>query len=226
MMQIPLDLAPRTWGGRRANAGRKRAKGAHDPMHRARPEHKARHPVHVVLRTRRDVGRLRRRPIYDVVHAALRTIAVREAFRVVHLSIQHNHLHLLVEAADKDALSRGMQALAIATARGINRVQQRRGKVFAFRYHATAITNPRQARNALAYVLNNWRRHREDLVGARERAALLDPYASGFSFAGWRRVQVLPGGQLFPVARPRTWLLATGWLRYGALDPRAVPGRI
>ncbi len=63
------------------------------------------------------------------------------------------------------------QSLAITAARAINRAAGRRGKVFAFRYHATRITTPRQMRNTLAYVLNNWRRHGEDQRSARARAA-------------------------------------------------------
>jgi hypothetical protein len=45
---------------------------------------------------------------------------------------------------------------AISAAKNINRAAGRkRGTVFAYRYHATAITNPSQARKALSYVLNN-----------------------------------------------------------------------
>ena len=44
-------------------------------------------------------------------------------------------------------------------------VERRRGNVFVDRYHAEKITNPRQARRALAYVLNNWRKHFEDRDG-------------------------------------------------------------
>jgi REP element-mobilizing transposase RayT len=107
----------------------------------------------VVLRVRADVPRLRRGAIYLVLHRAIRRANGREGFRVVHASIQHNHIHLLVEAGTQVTLSRGVQALAIATARGINRAHDRRGSVFAFRFHATAITSPRQMRSTLAYVL-------------------------------------------------------------------------
>jgi hypothetical protein len=116
-------------------------------------------------------------------------------------------------------LTRGMQALAISIARRMNRVWKRSGKVFAYRFHATPIANPRQARNALAYVLNNWRRHREDFGGERQRAALLDPYASGVSFDGWRERsewEIPTGYEPLPVRPARTWLLRAGWRRGGA----------
>src|SRR5690606_34584495 len=157
----------------------------------------ARHPVHVVLRTRCEVGRLRRRVVFQAVKRAMRRmLASAGSFRVVHASIQHNHLHLLVEAEGKRALSRGMQTLTINVAKAINRSLGRSGKVFEFRYHGTAITTPRQARNALAYVLNNWRRHREHTRTLQAADAHLDPYSTALAFDGWRgfgRFVVPPG---------------------------------
>src|SRR5260370_4882154 len=179
--QLELDLRPRTWGGKRDHAGRKRSTS--DASHATRPKVTRHQPQHVVLRVRRSVGRLRRRAIYDAIRRAMRRSLARADYRIVHVSIQHNHLHFLVEADDRDALTLGMQGLAIAIARAINRSCERRGKVFEFRYHATRIASPRQARNALAYVLNNWRRHGED-----NGAALVDRYSSGTSFDGWAGV--------------------------------------
>jgi hypothetical protein len=143
---------------------------------------------------------------------------------VVHISIQQNHLHLLVEADSRDALSAGMKWLAIAAARAVNRACCRRGKVFAYRYHATQIRSPRQARHALAYVLNNWRRHRKDLGEPR---ALVDRYSSAVSFTGWLGVAsfLLPDDyERLPVARPQSWLLAVSWQRHGLIALRERPG--
>jgi len=218
-MQTELDF--KTHGGRRAGAGRKR-KPRHDVEHRARPTHKQRHPVHATLRVLKTVGRLRRRRVLDQLRKSLLVVARRElTFRIVHLSIQRNHLHLLVEAEDNTALSRGMQAFAISAARAINRAQRRKGQVFAFRYHSVEIQNRRQTRHALAYVLNNWRHHRVD--GARSTA--VDEYSTGVLFDGWTRGPfAIPRGHVPLTVRPaRTWLLRVGWRMYGAIDPREVP---
>jgi REP element-mobilizing transposase RayT len=163
---------------------------------------------------REEVGRLRRGEVYAGARCALLAIAARISFRVVHLSIQHNHIHLLVEAGDHDALDSGMRALTISLARRINKSLGRSGKVFEYRYHSTPLTSPRQTRNAIAYVLNNWRRHREDERGLRQRTAILDPYSSAITFAGWAdfRLTTWPEGYVaLPVTPPQTWLLATGW---------------
>lgn len=151
------------------------------------------------------------------------------AFRVVHTSIQHNHVHLLVDADDKHALSHGMRSLAICAAHAINRVLGRKGRVFAYRYNAKPITNPRQARNVLAYVLNNWRRHQEHLRTPAAGRSRLDPYSTAIHFTGWREPPAMAVGADFvplPAAEPRTWLLRFGWQRHGRLSAYEVPGRV
>jgi REP element-mobilizing transposase RayT len=178
--------------------------------------------VHVVLRTTDDVGGLRRRRAYHAVRGALTRAAARSDYRVVHVSIQRNHLHLLVEADDRRALARGMQGFAISAAKRLNRALRREtGRVFAFRYHATAITTPAQARNALAYVLNNWRRHRED----RYSIARTDPFATAYAFPDWRVARPRETDAL-PVVAPTAWLLTTGWrrARAGPIRTTEVPG--
>src|SRR5262245_7994113 len=137
MVQVELDIPKpkekKPWGGRRDGCGRKKSKNRKDPLHRTRPKVSKHHPQHAVLRTRKDVGRLRKSKVYHALRATLRRMLGTLGFRVVHLSIQHNHLHFLVEAASKDALRRGMQGLAISAARAINKVMRRTGKVFEYR---------------------------------------------------------------------------------------------
>ena len=165
--------------------------------------------MHVVLRVTREVGNLRTRHAYRAIRGAIAKCAARTDYRVVHVSIQSNHVHLLVEADDKLALTRGMQGFAISAAKRLNRELRRRsGEVFPFRYHATPITSPTQARNAIAYVLNNWRRHRNDLRAPYR----IDPYSSAEQFYGGpSRMEPLP------CVRPTSWLLTDGWRR--ARDP-------
>src|SRR5262245_49988263 len=119
--QMSIDFRGRTWGGPRVGAGRKPLKGKRDPSHRTREKHPGWHPVHVVLRTLPAVGRLRRRRMYRAVRAAVARTWGRVDFRIVHMSIQHNHLHLLVEADTTLALARGMQGFATSAAKAINR---------------------------------------------------------------------------------------------------------
>jgi hypothetical protein len=104
---------------------------------------------------------------------------------------------------------------------------RRRGRVFADRYHAKVLRSPTQVRNALRYVLNNWRRHGAD-GAARWR---LDPFATGPQFAGWSddpepMIRFGPSLHLLPTAFPTTWLLTTGWKRAGGeISPYEQPGK-
>jgi REP element-mobilizing transposase RayT len=216
------ELSFRTWGGKRAGAGRKPTGERAGMPHVARPRLSRHHPVHVTVRVERAVGRLRRRRAYDCVKWALVRMIPRDDFRVVHVSIQATHLHLLVEADDERSLSRGVRAFEISVARRLNKLVGRKGRVFRDRYHADAITTPRRARHAFAYVLNNWRKHRDD----RGSLGLVDPYSSAIAFDGWvgrPRFRLPRGHELLPIRPPRSWLLREGWRRHGLLDPRAPP---
>lgn len=233
--------------------------------HKSRPELNPRQPVSITLRASAEIGRMRTRDLYQAVRWATIAIAERASCRIVHLSIQHNHLHLIVEADDKVALARGMQAFQISAARRINAAiangrskdvdawkarstrantkrwwnaqshrwedGRRKGSVFPDRYHEEIITTPRQARNALCYVLNNWRKHRED---QRDLAAgwLIDPFSSGWAFGGWDERGDSPFAwktretyEPMLTAYPQTWLLREGWRRAGrSISAYDVPG--
>lgn len=215
-------------GGKRAGAGRKKSGVPRGGAHRTRPELLASHPVHVTTRIGRMRPEMRSHHVYRKIHRVLRRMIGRVDFRVVHISIQNHHLHLLVEATNRVALSRGMQSLLIRTQRAICGSL---GNLFTHRYHATQITTARQARNALAYVLNNWRRHRLDWDRNGRLSAKLDEFSSAIAFPGWRRSDgraatfLCPAGyDPLPVASPQTWLLRVGWKELGLIDPFHTPG--
>ncbi len=101
-------------------------------------------------------------------------------FRVVHYSVQRNHLHLLVESAGKDALGRGMKAISARVARAAQRAFGLRGPVLHGRYHLRVLRTPREVRHALAYVLLNARTHWCECHGTPSpSASMLLPRADG-----------------------------------------------
>jgi REP element-mobilizing transposase RayT len=145
------------------------------------------------MRIAPGVGSLRRRKLYKAMREATITAAMRERFRIVHLSLQRDHVHMLVEADHKTALARGMQGFQISAARNINTalgdgVRRRRGEVFADRYHVEVITSPTQAHHSIRYVLLNWRKHGEDRDG-QASTWLIDPFSSGILFPDWAELQ-------------------------------------
>ena len=130
-----------------------------------------------------------------------------------------NHVHLIVEADDRDRLSRGMKGLAIRMTRQLNGLWGRKGAAFTDRYHAREISTPTQARNTLLYVLNNARKHAAQF-GRKLAPRWVDPFSSARQFDGWRqRVRREPG----VVVAAESWLLRAGWRRRGLIDAHAVP---
>ena len=209
---------PCGWGGRRKGAGRKPLGERAGVPHRPRAPLASRHPAHVTMRLRAGLPSLRRRRELMTLMRAFGAGCERGGFRLVHYSVQANHLHLLVEARGRDALARGLQGLAVRIARSLNRLWRRTGSVFADRYHDHVLRTPREVWAALRYVLCNARKHRGWTSRTRP-----DPCSSGVWFDGWRG---LPPAELeeAPTARPRTWLLRRGWRRHGLLRVDAVPG--
>jgi REP element-mobilizing transposase RayT len=201
-----------TWGGRRPGAGRPRKIGQSDVRHRTRPVHRKNLPVHVTLRAIRYD--LRQEKMLKILRGAIERLAKRAAFHVVHYSLQANHIHLIVEANDKRALSRGMQHLASSLARRYNRRIRRKakgGKLWAYRYHARELATPTEVRNALVYVLRNGVKH----GSARDE----DAYSSAHAFDGFADQQ--PRADDLPAST--TWLLSVGWRKRGLIRAHERP---
>ena len=214
-----------TWGGVREGAGRKPKGEKAGVPHRTRGPLASRYPLHLTWRMRDHVWNLRSRRSYKVIEAALFKALHLQGFRVVHYSVQGNHLHLIVEARDVEMLYTGFRRLGVRIAMGLNRLMKRHGPVFSDRYHARWLGTPSEVRNAIAYVLQNFRRHAQEW-GERLPPGWIDPCSSAAVLIGWRGAVTLPDTGPPPVSEPRTWLLETGWRRRGLLSLRHVPGRL
>jgi REP element-mobilizing transposase RayT len=217
MKQLPLPEPP-TWGGRREGAGRKRRGPRRNMPHRPRASHEARNPAYITLRGNDRLRSLRSDLAYAAIEGAI-AAASSEQFRVIHFSVQHDHVHLIVEASDREALIHGVQGLSIRAARAVNHAFRRRGRLWTDRYHARDLGTPREVRNAIAYVLLNRRKHAAWARG-------IDRCSSGLWFDGWTGQAKAPPGPPAPspLATPRTWLGSTGWRRRGLIAPDERPG--
>ncbi len=230
------ELVFKTWGGKRRGAGRPPKGTRSSERHKKRQSFRESAPLHVNIRVEPSVGRLRKRHMYMALREATIVVARREDFRIVHLSIQGNHVHFLVEAQNRTALAKGMQAFQISAARHVNGAitrrtgTRRRGRVFSDRYHARVLETPKMVRNALSYVLNNWRRHGEHLASWTKGWAM-DPFSSAIQFNGFKEMEHelvyrKPPAAYLPLVVwfPKTWLLSTGWRRHGLIGMNEVPG--
>lgn len=187
---------PNTHGGRRKGAGRPRGTRTSDRMpHTPRPRVSRHRPHHVTVRTTRGTWNLRSQRCYRHISTALAEVRRREGFRVIHFSVQHNHVHLIVEASDRRTMSNALKALLIRVARGLNRQMDSKGARFADRYHEHVLRTPTETCNALLYVVGNRAVH---LARWGKSPALdVDPFSS-----------VASTELIHP---PKSWLLLEGW---------------
>src|SRR5882757_6289028 len=196
----------------RPGPGRPRKPGA--VSHAARPELAVNEALHITLKVKPGLPNLRSGGRFRAVRAGLRafrTFDLQEeggskGFRLVHFAVLGDHIHLIVEADSKLALSRGMQKLTMSLSRRLNALSVRRwggnlrprgalsvrpgwvGKVFRQRYHARSLRTPTETRNAIAYVLFNADRH----FGSRQSGPLVpDPYSSARYFDGFFELAAL-----------------------------------
>lgn len=160
--QLALNLFKGTRGGRRPGCGRKRlhSKGV---AHRTRETVKLKTPMHINFNYKtniknKDCLRLLKRAIVNSRMMGL---------RVIHFSMQTNHIHLIVEAEDNEILTRGMRSLTITFAKGL-----KKGKVQLERYHLHVLKSVAEARNAIYYVLFNQQKHDQSKVST------IDEYSS------------------------------------------------
>ena len=215
MEQRTFDQLSR--GGARKGAGRPKPKasGASHGLRERITRHK---PAHVTVRVAAGLPSLRRDGEAWVLNRALIGAAERGDFRIVEYSVMSNHVHLIVEANDGSALARGMQSFSVRMAKGLNKLWGRKGKVLADRFHSRLLTTKREVRNAIAYVLNNGRKH-----GMKFGKGELDPHSSAHEFTGWKGFKSKSTRPSL-CAAPRAWLLRVGWRHLGLIDPWATPG--
>jgi REP element-mobilizing transposase RayT len=200
-LALPRPAPRRSWGGVRKGAGRPRTLGRGELPHRGRASFSKASPLHVTLRTASNVYNLRSRRSANALKLAIFGGADRFGVRIVQLSVQGNHLHMLVEAPDQVALGRAMKGLGVRIARRMNAMMKRSGRVIGDRYHARRLKTPTEVRNAMYYIRYN---HQHHGLGHG-----VDEYCSDVAFAGL----VVPA---------RLWLVTVGWKRARG-SPRAVP---
>jgi len=197
-------------------------------MHREREPIVARVPVHVTIRLKRGIPSLRQPRFVRRFRSSLSEACVRHGFRVVHYSIQRDHVHLLIEAHSNHSIACGMKSVGARIGKLANRLFQRSGKVLDGRYHLRTLRTPLEVHRALRYVLLNHRHH----TARRRRPKRLtvhppaqpDPASSGRWFDGWRTTTAPPNlTDVREVASARTWLMRTGWRRHGLIDPAEIP---
>lgn len=147
--QLSLNLYKGKRGGRRPGSGRKR-------IHSKGVAHRNREKVH--RRTSLHISFKFKAFIKNKYCLALLKRAIlngrKQGLRVLHFSLQHNHVHLIVEADSNDLLTKGMRSLTVTFAKGL-----KKGRVQVERYHLHVLKSVQETRNAIHYVGFNKQKH-------------------------------------------------------------------
>jgi hypothetical protein len=190
------------WGGARPGAGRKPTGKAGVP-HRVRPDVSSKHPVYVRAKLAKGIPSLRTKKAFALVLSAATEGKDLHGFRLVHFALDATHLHMIAEAVDRTALTRGVKGLSIRIARRLNKHFDRKGRLFGDRYSVRRLETPRDVRDTLEAILLE-----EGVVNPTSSAAYLD---------GWRTPVALPRAEPAPVVPPKTKLLRGEWRKHGLL---------
>ena len=192
--------------------------------HVKRPDVKSRIPMLITLKLRKGLPSLRQDREAGVFFSALRRVNREHAVRFVHFTIQGDHIHLIVEGDDDTEVARAIQGLAVSLSRRWNKLWNRKGTVFADRYHRLDLATPTQVRNALRYVFMNHTKHTgalhlttvKNADGTTTRLPYVDHYfSSALHFPGWLEPYVPHRAKDTVSAQPRSWLLRQGYLKAG-----------
>jgi REP element-mobilizing transposase RayT len=148
-MQRNLYLFKGCHGGRRPRCGRKRIK-PRGVSHCTREKVSGKTPLHVNFKYRTSI---RNKDSLKLLKKAIQN-ARGHGLRVLHYSLESNHVHLILEAASNALLTQGMRSLTITMAKGLGL-----GRVQIERYHLHVLKSIREVKHAIHYVLFTRQRH-------------------------------------------------------------------
>jgi hypothetical protein len=144
-------IIPGQRGGWRPGAGRKPKGDQAGVSHNRRKTVGGRQAVYATIELLPDLPSLRGRAEQDLLRDAL-AAAVKDRFRLLHCAVCAHRLHFIVQAGSRSTLSRGVQGLLVRTARRLNRLWGRKGKVFVDRYLDRVLDTRIAAGKALRFL--------------------------------------------------------------------------
>jgi REP element-mobilizing transposase RayT len=126
--------------------------------------------LHLTIKVRENKADIKSKRILKALHHAIKRARIQR-LRVIHYTLEYNHVHLVVEADNNRTLHKGMQALGISLSKAVNRIKKLKGTVYKHRYHFRKLNTRREFRNSLYYVFRNGIKHKRTM-------SMLDPYNS------------------------------------------------
>lgn len=138
--------------------------------HIARDEIRRLTPLHLTVKIEKQKAGLRNKSILKTLHTSIKK-ARQKGLKIIHYTLEYDHIHLLVESDNNETLGRGMQSFGISFSKGINKIKATKGKVFKTRYHFRKLKTPKEVKNAINYIFGNSIKHKNAI-------SVVSPYNS------------------------------------------------
>jgi REP element-mobilizing transposase RayT len=132
----------------------------HDPgiRHTGRPKLKKSASLHLTVKVRKNKADIKNKSILMILKRAIQN-ARKQGLKVIHYTLEYDHVHLLIEADNNFVLGKGMQAFGVTMAKAINRAKKLSGSVYKTRYHFRQITGTKELKNVMMYIFKNGLKH-------------------------------------------------------------------
>jgi REP element-mobilizing transposase RayT len=128
-------------------------------------------PLHLTIKLKK--AQIQNKTILKALkHAILRARLAK--LKIIHFSMEHDHVHFYVECESNEILSKGMKALGVSFAKKINKYFKSRGQVYKTRFHLRILKSASEVKNVLNYILKNGIKH-------RRTKSVFDEYNSSFA---------------------------------------------
>ncbi len=139
---------------------RKTNKSTLDPSirHRKREVFSKPKSMHLTIKIEAIKGRIKNKSILKVLKRAILRARGR-GLRIVHFTLEYNHVHLLVESSNEKTLALGMMVFGVTFSKGINKYHATSGRVYRHRYHQRFIKTARDLKHVMNYIFTNGIKH-------------------------------------------------------------------
>ncbi|MGZ3789032.1 MAG: transposase [Bacteriovorax sp.] len=127
--------------------------------HSSRPFLKKPSSLHLTVKIKKNRADMKNKSVLGLLKRAIKN-ARRQGLKVIHYSLEYDHVHLLIEADNNYILGKGMQAFGVTLSKAINRMRKLKGGVYKHRYHFRHISSARELKNVMNYIFTNGLKHK------------------------------------------------------------------
>jgi REP element-mobilizing transposase RayT len=126
--------------------------------HTKRPYIKKPASLHLTIKVKKNKAEIKNKSVLKILKRAIFN-SRKQGLKVIHFSLEYDHVHLLIEAENNHTLGKGMQAFGVTLSKAINRLKKLKGGVYKHRYHFRQISSTRDLKRVMNYIFTNGIKH-------------------------------------------------------------------